>query len=479
MPDHASTARPLSCAARAGRLALSIATAIATLSVPTAASAQQAAEASPSAGPATTAAIDSIVRAAVRSEPIAGVSIAVVRGRDTIVAKGYSYADLENRVPATAETVYRVGSVTKQFTAAAVMRLVEADELRLDDELTDHLPEYPDAGHRVTIRHLLNHTSGIKSYTELAGFWEKQRLDLSNEELIDLFAEEAFDFAPGDDYAYNNSGYYLLGVIIEKVTGDAYADHLRQRLFEPLGLEATRYCRNRPIIPNRAEGYGVEDGEFVNDDYLSMNLPGAAGALCSTALDLIAWSRALHHGAVVAPDSYERMTTPTTLSNDSTVDYGFGLGIRELEGHAKIAHGGGINGFSTFLAHYPEDDLSIAVLANTQGVNAGRIEDRIARRVLGVPAPVAESVPLPDDAARRYVGSYAIGELGVRVYEEDGVLMSRADGQEAFRLLYRGDDAFVAGFDDRVRLVFERQGERATGFVLHQGGQTLHADRVR
>ncbi len=329
--------------------------------------------------------IDSLAEATLAQGPVAALSIAVKRGGDLLLVRGYGRADIENDVPATAETVYRIGSITKQFTAAAVMQLVEAGKIGLDDPMTTYLPDYPMQGHEVTIRQLLTHTSGIKSFTGLADWRPRSKLDLTDEELLTIFNVEPFDFAPGERFLYNNSGYYLLGVIIEKAVGETYREYLNAHLFGPLGLTGSSYCDERPIIRGRAEGYELVDGELLNDEYLSMNPPGAAGALCSTVLDLLSWTSALRTERVVSAASYRQMTTSGTLDDGSTTGYAFGLRVGELEEHPFVSHGGGINGFSTMLAHYPEADLDVVVLSNTAGGHPARIAETIARWALGAP----------------------------------------------------------------------------------------------
>jgi D-alanyl-D-alanine carboxypeptidase len=330
--------------------------------------------------------IDSLASATLRDGPVAGLTIGVKRGGDLLMVKGYGVADIENTVPMTAGTVYRIGSLTKQFTAAAIMQLVEAGKIGLDDPIQRYLPDYSTQGHEVSIRHLLTHTSGIKSYTSLGDvFWlEAGLLDLSHAQMRALFEEEPFDFAPGEEYRYNNSGYYLLGVIIEVVSGEVYGDYLETHLFRPLGLTRSLYCHESQIIPGRAEGYEQGDGELLNDGSISMNTPGAAGAMCSTVPDLLSWTRALRSGRVVSEASYQAMTTSGQLNDSSAIGYGFALGVGTLEGHSRVAHTGGINGFSTVMAHYPDSDLDIVVLSNTSSAAPGQIESRIARWALGI-----------------------------------------------------------------------------------------------
>ncbi|HET9512649.1 MAG TPA: serine hydrolase domain-containing protein [Gemmatimonadales bacterium] len=330
--------------------------------------------------------VDSVVQAEMARTRTPGMSVAIQKGNDIILARGYGLANVELSVPASAETVYRIGSITKQFTAAAILQLADAGKLRLDDELTKYLPDYPVQGKKITIHHLLTHTSGIKSYTSLGPkFWnEASRLELPDTQLVALFRNEPFDFAPGEKWAYNNSGYYLLGMIIEKASGMPYRQYLKEKLLGPLGLRSTSYCDNRPIMPHRASGYEVRNGVLENDDPIGMNTPGAAGAMCSTVLDLLAWRQALFSHRVVSPASLQRMITPARLNNDSVTSYAYGLGIGKLESHRSISHGGGINGFITHLGYLPDDSLTVVVLGNLGRAPSGRVAEAIGRLLLGL-----------------------------------------------------------------------------------------------
>ena len=423
--------------------------------------------------------VDSLAAHALDEGPVASLAVAVRKGDHLLLARGYGMADVENSVPADAGTVYRIGSITKQFTAAAIMRLVEEGRLDLEDPMSEHLPDFDTQGHTVTIRHLLDHTSGIRSYTSLEEWGPKRPLPLTDEELVDLFEDEPFDFAPGEEWSYNNSAYYLLGMVVEAVTGTPYADWVEAELFAPLGLSRSYYCDTRRIIPDRAAGYAASDGGLVNADFLAMSQPGAAGALCSTVLDLLAWSTALRSGDVVSAASYERMTTPATLPDGSSTGYGFGLGLGELEGHPHVSHGGGINGFSTMLAHYPEADLDVVVLANTSTPWAGRVAETVARWALGLEVVSVLDLALSDEERAVYEGSYQLmPDLELTVFSRDGQLWTRATGQGDIRLRAQGDHVFVPTFDDQVRLVFVVEDGTATAVVLHQGGQQIEGPRI-
>jgi len=421
--------------------------------------------------------VDSVANAAVAEHRTAGVSVAVVKNGRTVLAKGYGFADLENDVPATAETVYRIGSVTKQFTSAAIMRLVEQGKVSLDDTLQKFLPNFPTQGNRVTVRHLLNHTSGIKSYTSLGPKWQRvMRLDLATDSLVAMFANEPFDFKPGDKWLYDNSGYFLLGMIIEKVSGKPYGQYLKDELFTPLGLRSTIYCDQAPLIKHRAQGYSVRpDSTFINAEPLSMTQPYAAGSLCSTVTDLAAWTLALASGKVVSPASYKLMTTPGTLNDGKPLTYGFGLGVGAVGGHRQVSHNGGINGFISELHHYPDDSLITVVLTNTGALAAVQIERLIARRALGIKDLPA--VPIDASALERLVGEYQLGNARVRVYIEGGRLRAQAPGAPPFGLKHVGNGRFVRDDFDDVQIEFAA-GTPAPSFIMRQGGNETTATRV-
>jgi D-alanyl-D-alanine carboxypeptidase len=434
------------------------------------------------------ASIDSVVAAAMKDGRVAGMAVAVVKGRDTLLFKGYGLADVEDSVPVRPHTVFRIGSVTKQFTSAAIMKLVEQGKLSLDDEMSKYLPDIPTRGRKILVRHLLNHTSGIPSYTDIGPRWGRTiRLDLSHDSLLAIVKNDSLMFDPGANFYYNNTGYYILGVLIEKITGEKYGDYLAKTFFQPLGLRGTMYCDVRPIIRNRADGYDVApNGQLVNTDYLSMNQPFAAGSLCSTIGDLVTWTRALESGRVVSRASYARMTAPEPLTSKRPMTYGYGLTVDTLGTHRVVSHGGGINGFAADLRHYPDDSLVIAVLSNTGSAPSGQVGAAIARVVLGVPAPAP--VPPKDlamTAADRapFVGNYLLTQTdgsrsSLRVYERGDSLFAELQNpqgqQQSVRLRWQGGTLFLGP----GRLSFDVMGGRATGFVLGAGARTREGVRV-
>ena len=332
--------------------------------------------------------IDSLAHAFVRGGQSPGVTVAVVRaGRDTLLLRGYGLADVENDVPATAQTVYRVGSVTKQFTAAAVMRFVERGRLSLDDTLGALLPGLPAAWRPVRVRQLLNHTSGIPSYTDVGARWLRRSTeDMPPDSLLAFVAGDTMDFAPGTSWHYDNTGYVLLGMLLERLGGRTYAELLDAELFQPLALPTIRYCHTEPIVPHRAHGYARDGDRLVNAPYLSMSQPFGAGVLCATAGDLARWNRLLATGRVVGQPSYSSMTTPEGAARAAPVHYGYALIVDTLGGHRMITHGGAINGFMSANAYFPDDELSVTVLANQAPAPTDALLREIARAALGMPA---------------------------------------------------------------------------------------------
>jgi CubicO group peptidase (beta-lactamase class C family) len=435
--------------------------------------------------PAATASrvIDSLARAFLADSASPSVAIAVVRGRDTLAMRAWGTADLELGVAATPRSVYRIGSVTKQFTAAAVMQLVEQGKVQLDDSIATWLPTLPLAWRGVTVRQLLNHTSGIPSYTDIGKSWVRRwGEEMTPDTLVALTANAPMWFAPGSNWRYDNTGYVVLGMLIEKVTGRSWGADLEARFTIPLGLTSTRNCLNDPIIKDRVRGYSRDKSGWGNAPYLAMSQPFSAGALCSTIGDLTKWNRALHTGKVVSAASYQLMITPTGPAATSELKYGFGLGVDSIAGRVMISHGGGIHGFITGNVWIPSAELSITVLTNSGSAPAGVLLRQLARAALGVPLdrpPVA--IPLPASARAQYAGVYALdvgGTLRDLTIAIDGDhLTVQLAGQGANPLIYFGNHTFGANFDKSFRLTFTVDGGRATKVATLQGGRRLEGVR--
>lgn len=425
--------------------------------------------------------IDRIVVEEMREHGLAGVAVAVARGPFIVHAAGYGFADVENSIPVTPETVFRVGSITKQFTAAAILDLVDEGRLSLDDRLTEYLPDYPGPGADVTVSMLLSHTAGIKNYTTLEPWWETLTMEMSPRRLIGSFEEAPFDFAPGSEFSYSNSGYVLLGWIAEQITGQPYGGILNERLFAPLNLRSASYCDDRALVPNRARGYAITDGELVHAAYVSMSQAYAAGGVCASARDLARWMSQLSSGGAIGRDGWQRMTRPATLADGSSVEYGYGLAIGSLEGHRRVGHVGGMLGFAGQIAYYDEDDITIVVLSNTEGARTSVLESEIARVVFGLEADEVLDLPLTPDELSAYVGTYDLRLARVSVAVRDGHLVTAVTvpGLEGdHTLLYQGDRRFVSQADPNVSVTFEIVEGRARSFILSHRGLTIRGVRV-
>ena len=338
-----------------------------------------------------------------------GAAVIVRKDGKTIFRKGYGLADLELGVPVAPDMIFRLGSITKQFTAVSVLILAQEGKLGLRDEITKFLPDYPTQGRKITVEHLLTHTSGIQSYTDMSEWLPLWRKDMTVKELVDLFKDKPMQFEPGASWAYNNSGYVLLGAIIEKASGRTYADFVQERIFKPLGLKGSSYDDTERVVPRRVRGYQKGDGGFVNAPYLSMSQPSAAGSLMSTVDDLAVWSDAVFSGRLVRKEWLDRAFTPFVLANGESSGYGYGWFVGDFAGHRSIEHGGGINGFATYELTLPEDRVFVAILTNSavEGRDPGPRAVEIAWLALGLAEPERKAVPVAAGDLDAIAGVYA------------------------------------------------------------------------
>jgi CubicO group peptidase (beta-lactamase class C family) len=343
-----------------------------------------------------------------------------------VLKKGYGLANMEWRIPNTPDTKFRLGSITKQFTATLVMQLVERGTIDLTAPITRYLPDYPArTGDRVTIHHLLNHTSGIVGYTELPGFGETSRNAYTPTQFLDFFAKHDFLFEPGTKYSYNNSAYFLLGVILEKVTGQPYEQLLNERIFAPAGMKDSGYDSTQPLLSKRAAGYDKRfDGSYVNTAFLDMTQPYAAGSLYSTVEDLYQWDQALYDDKLLSAKSKERMFTPG-LSN-----YGYGWVITTRDGVTTIEHGGGINGFNTLISRNPESKRLIVLLNNTGGAPLGPMSVAI-RAILDGKEPDMPKQPAAPVLFKTYEASGLAAALAQAKEMQSGSQYDAGNGELA------------------------------------------------
>jgi CubicO group peptidase (beta-lactamase class C family) len=426
------------------------------------------------------AAIDSAARGHVEHAMVAGVSVAVVRGTDTLLKRGYGFADLEWGIetPPDASASYEIGSMTKQFTAAAIMQLVQEGALDLDADFTEYLTDFNAQGHVVPLRRLLDHTSGIKAYTAMPVFGDLAAKSLPRDTLVSLVEAEPFEFEPGTAQIYNNSAFFFLGLIIERMSGQSYEEYVQEHLFDELGMDDSYYCSESAIRENRAHGYDGSPQGLQRKGYLDHLWPYAAGSLCSTAGDLIRWNQALHRGSIVSEASYQAMTTPMPLVDGTPLEYAMGLGVGDRSGARVISHGGGINGFLSDGRYYPGEELSIIVLQNSTGPQGpGALSTAIAELILGpVPDPVAVDY---SGALEVLVGEYIGPARGTHLHmtvsrEGDQLVFTRRGQADGQRPLHVGDGVWQIG---GTRFEFDVVGDRAIELMIFQGAARYRLKR--
>lgn len=332
--------------------------------------------------------VDAFVHKQMTEQKLVGLSLAVIRNGRIVLERGYGLANVEHKVPATPGTVYQSGSVGKQFTAAGIMLLVQDGKLSLEESVTRFFPDAPEAWARVTIRHLLTHTSGAGDYPDDFDY----RHDYTEAEMVALMFSRPFEFPPGDGWRYSNLGYVLLGIIMRRAAGEFYGDFLARRIFQPLGMATTRILTEADIVPNRAAGYQLVDGQVKNQDWVSPVVNTTAdGSLYFTVRDLARWDSALYGNGLLSLESLTQVRTAVTLTDGTTRPYGFGWTVGQPNGHAVMSHGGSWQGFRSYIVRYPDDHLTVVVLANLAEAQPSRIAQGIAS--LWDPA----LQPLPDE----------------------------------------------------------------------------------
>lgn len=423
--------------------------------------------------------VDDYIQSELRERKIPGLSLAVVRDGKVVLAKGYGLANVELNVPATQDTIYQSGSVGKQFTATLVMMLAEEGKLGLDDPVAKHIPEAPAAWKDITIRHLLTHTSGITNaiYQKL-----DMRKDFTEDELLKEIAAYPLDFTPGTKWNYSNPGYVTLGILIHKVSGKFYGDLLREKIFEPFGMSTARIISEADIVPNRADGYLLVDGELKNQDWVSPTLNTTAdGALYLTVLDMVKWDAALRSEKLLKKASLDLMWTPVKLADGKTEPYGFGWMVGDTRGHRTVQHGGAWQGFTSYIARFIDKKLTVIVLANRAGVPVGGIAHRVAGLYDPELAPVQRvAVKLDPKVFEPYLGEYELTpEIALKVFREGDKLMSQPTGQRAVELFAESETAFfIEGSDIGVTFVKDESG-KVTHAVLLQGGSEREMKKIK
>lgn len=417
--------------------------------------------------------MDKLVQEYVDAKQFMG-TVLVARGDQVLFSKGYGEANLEWQVANTPTTKFRLGSITKQFTGGSVLLLEQRGKLKVDDPIKKYMPDAPATWDAITLEHLLTHTSGIPNVTSLPDFGERKVHAAKVEEAISWFRDKPLEFVPGERMAYSNSGYLLLGFVIEKVSGQSYAQFVQENIFTPLGMRDSGYDSNSAIIERRAAGYTPGPDGIVNADYVSMTIPHAAGALYSTTEDLLRWQRALYANKLLSADAVRRMTTP--FKNG----YGFGLTIPE--GKRRVyQHGGGIEGFNTHLIYYPESDVTVAALANLNGGAPAEIAGKLGALAHGDSVTLnseRKEITLSQKRLQRYVGTYSLApNVDIMVTASDAQLYVQLSGQRKFPAYAESERRFFLKVVDAQFEFFPETG-RVTHVVLFQNNAERKATRT-
>lgn len=415
-----------------------------------------------------TARMEEIVQSYVSAKQFMG-SVLLARDGKVLLNHGYGSANLEWGVPNSPTTKFRLGSITKQFTAACILLLEERGKLKVDDPVKKYMPDAPAAWDKITIFHLLTHTSGIPSFTGFPDYSSTEAVKTTPEKLVERFRDKPLEFQPGEKWNYSNSGYVLLGYLIEKISGQKYSDFVQQNIFDPLQMKDSGYDSNTAIIPHRAEGYTAKPKGLEHAGYIDMSIPFSAGALYSTTEDLLRWEQGLFGGKILSTASLQKMTTAFKH------DYAFGLGVRDDKGHKVIEHGGGIEGFNTQLSYYPDDKLVIAVLGNLNGGAPGAITAKLASVAHGekvVLASERKEVKVSPNILATYVGTYELApNFQMAITLEGDQLVSQATGQSKVPIFPESETMFFPKVvDAELEFVKNDKGE-VTAMVLHEGGR--------
>ena len=413
------------------------------------------------------------------SRHTAGVSVAVARDGRVILARGYGMANVEHSVPVTPDTVFHIASISKNILAAVVLQLFDEGKLRLDDDVTKYVPEAPTLGQHVTVQQLLNHTSGIYGFTSLPDATNNERLELTHEQVLGLIKDKPFDFEPGTRWRYNNSAFYLAGMVVERVTKQEYGAYVREHVFKPLGMSSASLCYARMVVPHLASGYEVDGGALVNAAFMTWKLPFAGGAVCATATDLAKWQAALDSGRVLTPSSLALMRTPTTLADGTKIDYGLGTRLGSLDGHRVLGHygGEGRGGFRPLLESFPDDHLTIVILMNmgdAASPSPVAVAPEIARAALGLKKKALLDLPVPEAELAALSGKYDSDEGPVEIFARDGKLHYRIPGSEIEAVVRRQAENVYA-IDENTEAHFLVSGGRAAWSMVYIGGLLMDA----
>ncbi len=361
--------------------------------------------------------IDAVVSSTYSSkEP--GISVLVAKDRKAIYSKAFGKSNLELNTPLETNSVFQIGSITKQFTAISILMLEEQGKLSVEDKIGKYIPEYAEFGKDITIHHLLNHTSGIKNRTPVGDKGFISKTNMSPTELIAYFKDEPLEFKPGERFKYSNAGYILLGRIIEIVSGQPYSDFIEQNIFDKIGMKNSSCGDMKQVIPNLTKGYIIEQNDFVKSDYINLSLAYSAGAILSTTEDLLKWQNALLSNTLLKASSIKQAMTPTLLNSGKRVPYGYGFRFSKLGNSPVIAHTGSTKGFTSIALFLPKEKLYITALTNCNCKNVNNVAKQVAELFVNLPdnkitevennQPERKSIDVPSEILSDYTGTYEV-----------------------------------------------------------------------
>ncbi len=420
-------------------------------------------------------------------------SVLVGCAGEVLLSKGYGMANLEHSIPNTPQTKFRLASITKQFTAAAILKLQEQNLLDVNNSLSTYLPDYPN-GQQITVHQLLNHTAGIPNYTSFDDLDMKKRIGMKLDDLITWFSDRPLEFTPSDRFSYSNSGYVILTKIIETVSHQSYADYLQQYIFEPPEMTDSGYDRHETILQNRASGY-ISTGEgYQNAEYIDMSIPSGAGGLYSTVEDLYKWERSLHTDTVLNKSSRDAMfasTIKVPAEENEQAYYGYGWFLDTQHDRHRISHDGGIEGFRTHLARYPNEQIAIIVLGNLSTSPVAKIGGDVAAILLGKSYELPkkrEVIDLDPAVYKAYVGQYKfepspslpppVLELIFTVTTERQRIFTQFTGQEIVEIFPESPTKFFPKVvEAQLTFVTNDDGE-VSHLILHQNGRDMRLNKI-
>ena len=401
-----------------------------------------------------------------------GCEILVAKKGQIVYKKTFGSADIELNVPLQPDMVFKLASITKQFTAVAILQLVERGKISLQDSLQKYIKDFPSKGYKITIENLLTHTSGIRDYMQI-DYAEPymERRDFTPKQLIDSFKNFPLEFEPGVKFKYSNSGYFLLGYIIEKVSGESFQTYIKENILTPLALSNTYFDSSNIIIPNRVTGYRKEGPDYRNADYWSMTITYAAGGLISNVEDLFRWNRGLLSYKILKKETLEKALTPFKLKDGTLTEYGYGWFLRDIGGIKSTQHDGAITGFRTNEIYFPAEDIFVAALFNCECAPRDELSATVSSLALG--KPLQNEVKINDSILNMYVGTYILlsdTKRTIVITREKDHLLAKVSGQDAYQLIFQSDTKFEFGNLLDAECEFIKENGKVTKLNVNQNG---------